>query len=179
MIKKAWLQKHLNAKYQQLNHFLSTFREACSLKHAIAINRTGMKAMNDFVYIAFAQAATCTYKHTRMHKQVSDKHVYHTLRDTHAYILRRRARSGAPPAARDLWENWTPPVLFIFPSRANAEPPSNWSRPRLLSLIQTLIAACLLFFHLMMFFCFFSPPPPSLFFPSQRKFLCLHLSAGF
>lgn len=90
--------------------------------------------MTVFVFISFAQAATCSYKHTRMHKQMSDKHVYHTLRDTHTCILRQRVHSRALPAARDLWENRTPPVLFIFPSRANTEPPSNCSRLRLLSL---------------------------------------------
>lgn len=115
--------------------------------------------MADFVYISFAQAATCSYKHTQMHKQMSDKHVYHTLRNTHTCIVRQRARSRALPAARDLWENRTPPVLFIFPSRANTELPSNWSRLRLLSLIQTLIATCLLLFFLMFFF-----PPTSFFF---------------
>lgn len=124
--------------------------------------------MTVFVYISFAQAATCSYKHTRMHKQMSDKHVYHTLRDTHTCILRQRVRSRAQPAARDLWENRTPPVLFIFPSRANTEPPSNCSRLRLLSLIQTLIATCLLFFCLMEGF--FSPPA---FFPSQSSFHCI------
>lgn len=61
-----------------------------------------MKAMADFVYISFAQAATCSYKHARMHKQMSDKHVYHTLRDTHTCILRQRARSRVLPAATDL-----------------------------------------------------------------------------
>lgn len=61
-----------------------------------------MKAMAAFVYISFAQAATCSYKHARMHKQMSDKHVYHTHRDTHTCILRQRAHSRALPAARDL-----------------------------------------------------------------------------
>lgn len=126
--------------------------------------------MAAFVYISFAQAATCSYKHARMHKQMSDKHVYHTHRDTHTCILRQRARSRALPAARDLWENRTPPVLFISPSRANTELPSNWSRLRLLSLIQTLIAACLLFLSVWWFFSSSSIR----FFPSQ-KFFSLHL----
>lgn len=121
--------------------------------------------MAAFVYISFAQAATCSYKHARMHKQMSDKHVYHTHRDTHTCILRQRARSRALPAARDLWENRTPPVLFISPSRANTELPSNWSRLRLLSLIQTLIAACLLFLSVWWFFFFL---PPSFFFPLPK-----------
>lgn len=123
----------------------------------------------DFVYISFAQAATCCYKHTRMHKQMSDKHVYHTLRDTHTCILRQRARSRVLPAARDLWENRTPPVLFILPSRTNTKLPSNWSHLRLLSLIQTLIAVCLLIFCLIGFFFLLH-----LFFPFPKLF-SLHL----
>lgn len=127
--------------------------------------------MAAFVYISFAQAATCSYKHARMHKQMSDKHVYHTHRDTHTCILRQRARSRALPAARDLWENRTPPVLFISPSRANTELPSNWSRLRLLSLIQTLIAACLLFLSVWWGFFFLL----HLFFSRSQKLFSLHL----
>lgn len=124
--------------------------------------------MTDVVYIYLAQDATCSYKHTWMYKQMSDKHVYHTLRDTHTRILRQHVCSGELPAARNLWGNRTPPVLFIFPSRANTERPSNWSRLHLLSLIQTSIAACPFIFCLMGFVF------PCIFFPFP-EFFSLHL----
>lgn len=114
--------------------------------------------MTDFVYISFAQAATCSYKHTQMHKQMSDKHVYHTLRDTHTCILRQRARSRALPAARDLWENRTPPVLYLplmCQHRASVQlepPPSTLSHPNLNCSLSVVFLVDGFFFH----FCFFA-----------------------
>lgn len=81
---------------------------------------------------------------TQTHKQMSQKHAFHTLRDMHTYILWQHAWSTRVASCqRSLGEeNATCPL--IFPTRAKSDSPPTGATS-IFSLIPSLIAACLLF----------------------------------
>lgn len=78
-------------------------------------------------------AGTCSYKHTRTHKQMCAKtHITLSETRTHTFYGSMLIAKRVASCRRSLREqNTTCPL--IFPSRAKRDSPSNWSHLHLLS----------------------------------------------
>lgn len=104
---------------------------------------------------------------------MSHKHAYHTLRDTHTYILWQRAYSKRVASCRRSLREQNTTCPLIFPSRAKRASLSNWSHLHLLSHPMLNWSLSAIFYLAILFF----SPPCLLLFLAVVPFFAFDLKA--